>query len=318
MRPGWGILCGYALFLVLGNSAAAIFLRYVRWYNFPRTPHLRTPLEYAPQFIALAAFFLALFIVSLLEQRKVATYGYAGRRKKLLFAVGLASGFGLMAALMLIMWAAGLVTISGRQLFGWQIFRFGAEHALGFLCVAVLEQSGMRGYLQYSLTRGLTFLYKRIFGFESSFTWAFWTSALLCAGLFVSYYSHTIGETALGLLSAGLLGMLAAWSLWRTGNLWWAIGFNFAYLFTEAFIFGAPAAGWALRQRLVASVPPGSTLMTGGQLGPEGTPLFLIFITLAAIIVTLLPQAEIYPGIPKPRRQHFPMMPDPDARHTVS
>lgn len=313
LRPGWGILLAFTLFLVISRLISAVFKRYVPWYHFPRAPHLHMPLEYAPQFIALGALMAGVFVVSILEHRKMATYGYGGRNKGFMFLVGIAIGLALTSALVLVMNSMGLVTISDIQIFRWTFVRYACEHALGFLCVAMFEQSGFRGYLQYSLTRGLTFLYKAIFGFVTSFVWAFWTSAVLCGLLFVWYYSHTVGETAFGLLTAFLLSLLSAWSLWRTGNLWWAIGFNFAYNFTEAFLFGAPASTWALQDRLHITAPIGASLMNGGRVGPEGSPLFLAVIAIAAVLIALLPRSTVYPGIARhPRRQNFQMAPDPD------
>lgn len=313
LRSGWGILLVFGLFLAISRGISAVFKTYVTWYHFPRAPHLHVPLEYAPQFIAFAALMAGIFTVSILEHRKVATYGYGGRRKGTMLLIGAVAGLALVCGLILVMRAMGLVTISDIQIFRWTLLRYAFEHALGLFCVAMFEQSGFRGYLQYSLTRGLTFLYKRIFGFTTSFVWAFWTSALLCALLFVWYYSHTVGETSFGLLTAFLLSLLSAWSLWRTGNLWWAIGFNFAYNFTEAFLFGAPASTWALQERLHITAPVGTSLLTGRAVGPEGSPLFLIVIAVAALLVAVLPRTKVYPDILRhPRRQNFQMAPDPD------
>lgn len=314
LRPGWGALLVIALFFVFARFFMTIFLSSVVSYRFPRGQHFHAPIEYAPEFVSLLALFLAIFIVSILEHRKLSAYGFRSNRKLSMLLTGFSIGIVLVSGLIALLAHLQLLVFQGRTLFGLALLKYAAIHLIAFSAVALFEEMGLRGYLQYTLTRGLTYLYRRIFGVAHPMHWAFWTAAVLLSTLFVYIHIHNAGETTSGLISIALLALLAAWSLWRTGSLWWAIGFHLALDFAEAFLYGGAASGFQLRDRLFATYLQGDPLWSGGTDGPEGSLLFLGLIAIAAILVAFLPREPLYPDLlPLTTVPQIDTNPDPDS-----
>jgi membrane protease YdiL (CAAX protease family) len=71
-------------------------------------------------------------------------------------------------------------------------------------------------------------------------------------------------------------GMLAA-AYAATRNLWVPIGLHFGWNFAEAGIFGTEVSGNGKTEGLVHGVTSGSTLLSGGEFGPEGSVYSVLF-----------------------------------------
>ena len=77
------------------------------------------------------------------------------------------------------------------------------------------------------------------------------------------------GEAMFGAAMAGTFGIVAAFSLVRTGNLWFAIGMHAGWDWAETFFFGTPNSGRFAKGRLFGATFHGSDRRigrTGGQL----------------------------------------------------
>jgi hypothetical protein len=151
--------------------------------------------------------------------------------------------------------------------------------------------------LLFTLSRGLAGLYAWLFSTRHSKALGFWTAALLVSILFGLGHGKNPGESPLGLLCASLASVLFALSLWRTGSLWWAIGFHAAWDWAQSFLFGVADSGYKVQHHLLATRPLGPPLWSGGATGPEGSIFCLaIFIPVAAILLLIVPAAD--PGHP--------------------
>jgi membrane protease YdiL (CAAX protease family) len=180
-----------------------------------------------------------------------------------------------------------------RLLYGRSALRYGLIWLGGFLLVGLLEESARSGYLQFTLTRGLSGIYRRLFGATHANALAFWTAATILSFLFGYDHRANPGESPLGLLSAGLAGFLFCLSLWRTGSLWWAIGFHASWDWAQSFLYGVADSGLMVQGHLFATHPVGRPYLSGGLTGPEGSLYLLPVILLAvAIIVLTLPRTH--------------------------
>ena len=120
----------------------------------------------------------------------------------------------------LTLWKSGYLAIEGRLLFGSAAFRYGAAWLLGFLLVGLLEEYLTRGYVLFTLTRGLAGIYSWLFKTRHSKQLGFWTAAVLLSILFGLGHGKNPGESPIGLVTAALAGLVFCLSLWRTGSLW--------------------------------------------------------------------------------------------------
>ena len=81
-------------------------------------------------------------------------------------------------------------------------------------------------------------------------------------------------------------GMVFVVALWRTGSLWWALGFHMSWDWAQSFLYGVPDSGGLMQGRLFATHAVGNPLLSGGTVGPEGS--VLIIPVLCLVLVVLL------------------------------
>ena len=174
-----------------------------------------------------------------------------------------------------------------------QALRYGLLWALAFFLVALAEEYLLRGFLQFTLARGLAGI-ASILRLPASLARAlgFWTAATLLSFLFGFGHRTNPGESPVGLFAAGLIGLVFCLSLWRTGSLWWAVGFHAAWDWAQSFLFGVPDSGGLMQHHLLAAQPRGPVLWSGGLTGPEGSLFVLptILLIVLALLLTTRPQ----------------------------
>jgi uncharacterized protein len=293
-----GIRAGWSLLIFVGLLAALMYgihLVAVRIHPPTGKPQAEIGATFAvlnELFPFLAILFIT-WLMSKIERRPNGVYGLGGGRKAPLFFIGAVWGFLCLSLLVGILWKSGLLVIDKRLLFGADVLRYGALWLFGFLLVGLLEEYLTRGYLQYTLTRGLAGVYQAIFKTQHSEVLGFWTAALCFSLMFGLGHSGNPGESPIGLLSAGSAGLVFCFSLWRTGSLWWAVGFHMAWDWAQSFLYGVADSGLMVQHHLLATHPVGKPILSGGTTGPEGS-IFVIAVLLliAVIIATTLPKRE--------------------------
>jgi hypothetical protein len=96
--------------------------------------------------------------------------------------------------------------------------------------------------------------------------------------------------------------MFACFTLKRTGNLWFAIGFHAASDYAETFIYSVPDSGYLASGHLMNShLQPGPRWLTGGIIGPEGSVFALVLLGYAFGLF-----AWLYPGNQSDKLGHPP------------
>lgn len=272
IRAGWGILV-FVIVLFLAGFGLSALLHFV-------APHLMggkrgegmTPTSGAiGEGVSVIMVAIATGVMALIERKSLFAYGYQGRARATRFISGLVWGFIAISALVLALWSSGFLDFDGQVLFGSLIWKNAAEWAGVFLLVAIFEESTLRGYLQFTMTRGV----------------GFWWGAILFSFLFGFAHRGNPGESPVGLASAGLIGLVFCLSLWYTGSLWWAVGFHAAWDWGQSYFYGTLDSGLAVRGHLFSVHPVGKLLWSGGKTGPEGSLLIIPEIALIALFMWL-------------------------------
>lgn len=299
LRAGWSLLIFIAMLAVLMVSAHFIAVK-VHPVN-PKSA--KTPSEISVTFglvneaIPFLFVLLVSWIMSKIERRPNSVYGLGGTRKVPHFFAGLAWGVSCLSLLVFTLWRTGLLVVDRRLLFGSEALRYGLIWLLGFLMVGLLEEYLTRGYLQYTLTRGLAGIYQSVFKTRHSHFLGFWTAAVFFSILFGLGHSGNPGESPIGLLSAGLAALVFCFSLWRTGSLWWAIGFHASWDWAQSFLYGVADSGLMVQHHLLATHSVGKPILSGGATGPEGSIFILPIMALICVIILLtLPQVQQRPA----------------------
>jgi uncharacterized protein len=229
---------------------------------------------------------LATGLMGKIERRPVSVYGLDRRHGLRNFLAGLAWGLAFLSLLILTLRLSGLLVFDARLLFGVDALGYAAIWLAGFLLVALFEEYFTRGYLQFTLTRGLSSIYRWL-GMAHPENWGFWTAALLLSFCFGLGHTSNAGESPLGLVSVGLIGLVFCLALRRTGSLWWAIGFHAAWDWAQSFLYGVADSGTIVQGRLFATHPLGRPILSGGLTGPEGSAFILPIVALTAVAILL-------------------------------
>lgn len=292
LRAGWSL----AIFIAIVASLAFTINFTLRKMGVPN-PGATPGAEISPRFGILnegSSFLLVLlvtWIMSRIERRPISGYGLGDRRKLPRFLGGLVWGIVCLSLLIVTLVETGMLVIDRRLIFSSDVLRYGAIWLFGFFLVGMLEEYLVRGYLQYTLTRGLAGLYALVFKTRHSAALGFWTAAVIFSIMFGLGHGSNPGESPIGLLSAGLAGLVFCLSLWRTGSLWWAIGFHASWDWGQSYLYGVADSGLMVEHHLFATHPMGKPILSGGTTGPEGSVFILgVFAVIVLIIVFTLPR----------------------------
>jgi hypothetical protein len=260
------------------------------------------------------------FIMSLIERRKLLDYNLSGPRKSFHFTTGLACGFAALSALVGSLAAGGWLHFGRVTLSGGQILMYGAVWGVMFLLVGCFEEGLMRCYLLFTFGRGVNFWWAAgliacvcsllIWRLRGDGAWGayvlalgglvpclllqlkkspgvgFWNAAWVTSFLFGAMHTGNSGENWIGIFSAGAIGFVFCVSVRLTGSAWWAIGCHAAWDWGETYFYGTADSGMVAKGHFLSTSPAGSAFWSGGTDGPEGSVLVLAVI-LALLIVVL-------------------------------
>jgi membrane protease YdiL (CAAX protease family) len=227
---------------------------------------------------------LATWLAGQGQKRPLADYGippreiFGGR-----FWEGAVWGIALLSAILLVLRVTGNFEIQSLALTGKFLYVYALSWALAFFLVAISEEFGFRGYLLFILSRRA----------------GFWRAAFaLSAGFGVAHIPNP-GETLFGILQVVAIGLFFCFTIRRTGNLWFAVGFHAFWDWAETFVYGAPDSGLIGEGHFLACTFHGPAWLSGGSAGPEGSILALLALVLAAFLVHLRFPRVVYPDRPR-------------------
>ncbi len=125
--------------------------------------------------------------------------------------------------------------------------------------------------------------------------------AVLISGLlFAVVHTSNPAVTGVWLLRLGLQGALLAYAVYRTGSVWWGVGYHAGWNWASAPLFGAAGSGYLDENHLMDFTPRGSAWITGGSVGPEGS-VFAFAAVLAAfglLALTTIPRLHTAESTP--------------------
>ena len=305
LRAGWSVLL---YLLLVGLVATSLKFVVDHFHLMPQRPPGTK--ELAPfgmaigEMVQFAMFAIPAWVMSLIERRPFGQYGLTSQRMLTDFGTGLFWGFTVLSGLIGMLLAAHAITFDGFLIHGTEAFQYAARWGVVFLFVGLFEEFFFRGYLQYTVARGVAGIARTMDPSNRySHAMGFWVAAAIFSlGLFMVAHLGNGGETASGIVAVGLAGAVFAFSLYRTGSLWWGIGMHTAWDWAQSYFYGTPDSGMVSARRLMSSHAVGSKLLSGGTDGPEGSILVIPALLLVALVIHLT----------LPRRNYF-LTPDQAA-----
>jgi membrane protease YdiL (CAAX protease family) len=237
--------------------------------------------------LSLIAVGVAALLMSLIERRRFGRYNLAVPAPVPDFVKGLISGIAMLSILVGLLDLSGGIAFQGIALSGGAIVSYGVEWLIAFLLVALFEEFAFRGYLQFTLARGITGIIRAISpDNRAAPTIGFWVAGIvLSIVLFAVAHMMNGGETPMGIVSVSMAGLLFVFSLWWTGSLWWAIGFHCTWDWAQSYLYGVADSGMVSKGHLLVTRPIGAKLLSGGTTGPEGSILVVPVVLVAIAIV---------------------------------
>jgi len=266
LRAGWRLL----IFLALLSVPAAVLLVIARASGSGAKQVTNSPFAVgADEAIIFLILCVVTWVMAKIEHRRWSEYGLPLRqalRKD--FWVGSLLGFLTISGTLLIMFLFHGFRVSGLALQGTAILTALFGWSIALLLVGLFEEFAFRGYVQYTLASGM----------------GFWPAAFLVSGVFgLTHFIADTNENVVGSVAVVMFGLLLCLFLRRTGNLWCAVGFHFAYDWGETFFYGVPNSGIVPYHNLFNSELSGPRWLTGGMVGPEAgilTPIALLAVAL--------------------------------------
>jgi membrane protease YdiL (CAAX protease family) len=238
--------------------------------------------------LSFGAALLAAWIMSRIERRPFREYGLSwntifGKH----FWQGVLWGFGASLLMVILLKLFGAASFEGVALHGQTLVKFALLWAAAFLLLGFAEEFAYRGYAQATLAEGM----------------GFWRAAVLLSAIFgaVHYFFKPM-ESWMDGLSVGLFGLFWCFTLWRTGTLWFAIGFHAMSDYADMVLFAQPNTGnngQSLTGHLLNISYHGPEWLTGGPRGTEASALeFLILAFMFLAFARAYPRLEARPMTP--------------------
>jgi CAAX protease family protein len=266
LRAGWRL----ALFVAITTLLSALVKAGVVAAKIPLTETWTPGAFVAIELLTFAIAVAATSIMARVDRLPFARFGLPWRSAfGAMFWEGSLWGFGAVAVLV-----AAIASLGGYHVHGWAM-EGGAlvVNAVLWLAAMVLvglsEEVSFRGYPLAALADGI----------------GFWpASAVLSLDFAATHYFFKPMENLADALSVGLIGLFLCFTLRRTGSLWFAIGFHFAFDFAAIPFCGAPNTGNHGRPvdtRLLDATFTGPDWLTGGVRGMEAS--WLVFAVIAAL-----------------------------------
>lgn len=269
LRVGWRLLLFVALWLLIEFVAEGLVPQLLRLKIEP----------YSPQSVALAELmsfasaYAAALLMARLERRSASLYGLPMSQ-----ALGKSFWQGVLLGLCEVSLLVGLIAAFGGYSFGELavhgagVLGWGMLWAVAFVFVGLSEEFLFRGYAQYTLARGI----------------GFWPAAIALSLVFGAVHLRNPGEGMAGAANVAVTGLVFAFALRRTGNLWLAVGWHASFDFGETFLFSVPNSGILLEHHLSSASLHGGTWLTGGTVGPEGSVFGFLTMGIGALAIHFL------------------------------
>jgi len=276
LRVGWRLLLAATVWLALlaAMQVGLVLIPPVRAWLVTQSLATVTPafllFGEGPSVIAML---LAMALMAKIEGRRFADYYFPtdeilGKR----FWQGVPFGFAAASLMMGLIAALHGFSLGSLGLNAAQAVEYGGLYFFAFLLVGLFEEAAFRGYLQATLSEAT----------------GFWPAALALSALFGLTHLANPGETKYGALMVAAFGLLSAFTLQRTGNLWFAIGMHTAWDWGETFFYSVPDSGILAYGHLYNSAFHGPTWLTGGAVGPEGSIVSFVTLGLCAVAIHFL------------------------------
>ncbi len=269
VRGGWRLLIYAAFVAGLGFGGGLVLRQFVRPSHGVFSPGYM----FIQEAFSFSVIFGAAVIMAQIERQSVGVYGLPIRGAfGKLFWQGCLIGLVEISALVGLIAAFGGYSFGGLAIHGREVLRWGVLWAVFFVFVGLFEEFLFRGYTQYTLADSI----------------GFWPAAIVLSCSFGAVHLGNPGEGWVGAAGVVAIGLIFAFALRRTGNLWLCVGWHASFDFGETFLYSVPNSGLVFQGHLSNASLHGAKWLTGGTVGPEGSVFSFLTMGILAVAIHLL------------------------------
>jgi uncharacterized protein len=269
LRGGWRLLIYAAFVAALGFGGGIVLRQFIH----PTRGVFSIGYSFTYEVFSFMVVSGAALVMSQIEGRSPGVYGLPLRGAfGKLFWQGCLIGLIEISALIGLIAAFDGYSFGGLALHGKEVLRWGMMWAVFFVFVGLFEEFLFRGYTQYTLADSI----------------GFWPAAVVLSCSFGAVHLGNPGEGWVGAAGVVAIGLIFAFTLRRTGNLWLAVGWHASFDFGETFLYSVPNSGLVLEGHLSNASLHGPNWLTGGTVGPEGSVFSFLTMAFLAIAVHFL------------------------------
>jgi membrane protease YdiL (CAAX protease family) len=269
LRGGWRLLIYAAFVAALGFGGGIVLRQFIH----PTRGVFSIGYSFTYEVFSFMVVLGAALIMSQIEGRPPGVYGLPLRGAfGKLFWQGCLIGLIEISALIGLIAAFDGYSFGGLALHGKEVLRWGMMWAVFFVFVGLFEEFLFRGYTQYTLADSI----------------GFWPAAVVLSCSFGAVHLGNPGEGWVGAAGVVMIGLVFAFTLRRTGNLWLAVGWHASFDFGETFLYSVPNSGLVLEGHLSNAALHGPDWKTGGTVGPEGSVFSFLTMAILAIAIHFL------------------------------
>ncbi len=221
--------------------------------------------------VSFAAMIGASLLICWLQRRRLRELGFGAKGA---LRQGLWGAFwGLVAptALIGMIAAFGGFTFGSIAMSGQRLAIYAIGWLVAFIGVGLAEEATFRGPAQITLGESI----------------GPWQAAIAISAIFGAvHYFLKEGENLADASSVTLLGLFMAFTVIRSGSIWYAVGFHTLFDYAAMYLYGAPNSGnggQPVPTKLLTGGYHGAGWLTGGKLGIEAS--WLMIPILAALFL---------------------------------
>lgn len=237
----------------------------------------RPTLFFIAETLTIAGVSIATFIVMKLGGRSLRELGFAAQNGGTLIVAGSALGIAAPMLLIGVIAALGGFTFGTFAMHGTQLAAYALAWLAAMFALGLAEELAFRGPALFLLDDSI----------------GPWAAAFVTSAIFVWAHAGKPGENVADLTSVGLIGLFLAFTIIRTGSIWFAVGFHALFDYVALYVLGAPNSGnhggEPIATRLLTGSYHGPAWLTGGKLGIEASWLIFPIIALMFAVFFLLP-----------------------------
>lgn len=210
--------------------------------------------------------------VKLVEKRPVNSVGFQTKNPFKRYITGFMIGLCTITTATLILVLTGMIILKYDSLdYSYMIINLGII-ASGWFIQSASEEIAIRGWLIPCLEKNCTPV----------------AAISITAIIFGILHLFSVGVTALSFINLILSGIFFACYAIADGNILGVCGLHFAWNFALGNIYGLPVSGFADNgEKIFQTQQIGSTILTGGNFGPEGGLVTTITLLIAISSIIL-------------------------------